>query len=117
LINEVFYSEVEMDLSSLGGKKEKMSSTKVCEMWEEQLKELEAIHHLSGNYLINLTSDNRAKVLAHSITTQFKEDTVEGKTRQYYGTYDLEMQKSEDGWRIKSFKYILNFINSNIEME
>ncbi len=85
-------------------------------MWEEGFKELDAVNHLAGNYLVNLESGDKATVFAYATATHFKEAATRGNTREFVGTYDLKLTRSENGWRIHSFIYHLKYATGNLEL-
>lgn len=115
LKGEVFESFVFLDMTSLGGKAEKMQSKAICDMWDEGFKGIDSINHLGGNYLVNASGDE-ASVFAYATATHFKESAKNGKTREFVGTYDLKMKKGENGWRINHFTYTLKYLNGNVDL-
>ena len=117
LKKEVFADEVYMDMSSLGGPKNHMSSGDICEMWEEGFKDIDSVNHLGGNYLVDLHKADSASVLAYATATHYKENATKGKTREFVGTYNLELLRAENGWRITAFSYNLKYLNGNLDLE
>ena len=116
LLSEVFNESVYMDMTSLGADASNLSSREICDNWENAFSGLDAINHLAGNYLVSI-SENSATVYCYATATHYKADAVNGKTREFVGTYDLDLVKTEIGWRIHKFKYNLKYMNGNIELE
>ena len=115
LQNEVFSPMVFLDMTSLGGGASELSSKEICDLWAEGFKDLDAVNHLGGNYLIEV-SNNDAKIFAYATATHFKDSAQNGKTREFVGTYDLKAIKTEKGWRIHSFVYHLKYLNGNLDL-
>ena len=116
LQSEVFTQQVLLDMSSLGGPNEEISSKDICDMWQEGFKDLDAINHLGGNYLVDIPTDSTAKVFAYATATHYKQSAKNGTTREFVGTYDLGFTKTDVGWRISSFTYQLKYMQGNIDL-
>ena len=116
LKSEVFTDIVFLDMISLGQKAEEMSSTHICDIWAEGFKELDAVHHQSGNYIVNIGKDG-ADVIAYAIASHYKKDATEGYTRIFVGSYNFHLVDTEKGWRIDKFKYNVKYMDGNIEMK
>ncbi len=117
LQKEVFSDKVMLDMSSLQGPQDTFSSKAICDMWKEGFKDLDAVNHLGGNYLVTLSGTDEASVYAYATATHFKESATLGKTREFVGTYDLNLIRNSQGWRINSFKYNLKYMNGNLGLE
>ena len=116
LLDLVFDEEVHFDMTSLGAAEAvMMEAKKICDMWEEGFAGLDAIHHQGGNYIVTLEGE-KAHVKAYAIATHFREAATAGKTRTFVGSYDLGLQKKENGWRINAFKYNLKYMDGNIDL-
>ena len=115
LQDEVFSNKVFFDMSSLGGKKEEITSQEICTMWQNGFKGIDSINHLAGNYLVSI-DNNRSSVFAYATAIHYKESAKNGKTREFIGTYDINLMKHERSWRIYRFKYTLKFMTGNIDL-
>ena len=116
LMTEVFSERVFLDMTSLGGSATEIDASEICNMWAEGFKDLDAVNHLAGNYLIREISDEGAKVFAYATATHYKESAQNGQTRAFVGTYDLEMKRSNGEWRICGFTYNLKYLTGNIDL-
>lgn len=116
LQKEVFAGTVFFDVTSLGGISENISAEEICKTWEKGFFGLDAVHHLVGNYLVELDGIS-AKVFCYANTVHYKEAAEYGKTRESAGSYDLHLTKMERGWRIDAFKYNLKYMTGNLTME
>jgi hypothetical protein len=110
--SEVFAEDVYFDMSSLGGEISMMTSKQICELWNEGFKRIDSVNHLAGNYIVNINND-KAVVFAYATATHYKESASNGKTREFVGTYDIELILLDNGWRINKFKYNLKFMTGN----
>jgi hypothetical protein len=115
LQHEVFSDDVFFDVSSLGGHKSEISSAAICELWKEGFVGLDSIHHQAANFLVQI-NDTVASVFAYATATHFKESASKGKTREFVGTYNINLMKHGVGWRIYQFKYDLKFKTGNLEL-
>lgn len=116
LQDEVFTSNIELDMISMGAEKsEIVSSREICYRWEKAFEELDAIHHQAGNYIVKVDGD-RADVYAYAIASHFKAGAKKGKTREFVGSYDFHLTKTLGGWRIDKFKYNLQYSTGNMAL-
>lgn len=116
LQEEVFTKEVFLDMSSLGLEAANTTSKEICNNWKQGFSELDAVNHLAGNHLVNILSDDTAEVFAYATATHYKASAKNGKTREFVGSYNFNVVKTNNGWRISKFKYNLKYINGNTEL-
>ena len=116
LQEEVFSEIVFLDMTSLGGSAEEMSSKSICDIWNEGFKNIDHVNHLAGNYLVTIKTEKEASVFAYATATHFKESAKNGKTREFVGTYDFNLRLINDSWKINSFTYNLKYLVGNIEL-
>jgi len=115
LQNDVFTKEVFFDMSSLGGERSEKTSKEICGIWKDGFVGIDAVNHLAGNYLVEI-HDTTATVFAYATATHYKESATNGKTREFVGTYHLNLMKQGVGWRIYQFKYNLKFMIGNSDL-
>jgi hypothetical protein len=117
LIEEVFAEKVILDMTSMGAPSvETLTGKQICEMWKEGFKELDAIHHQSGNYIVDI-EDNIASVKAYAIASHYKKRTTKGTTREFIGSYDFRLVKLKNHWKIDRFTFILKYMTGNVELK
>ena len=59
LLEEVFTEQVHFDMSSASGETPQMLTAKaICDMWQQGLGALDAVHHQAGHYLITVNKGN-----------------------------------------------------------
>ena len=118
LISEVFATEVLFDMSSAGGSPaKKILPAEICGMWREGFKEIDAIHHQAGNYLVTIPEDVNADVVCYAIASHYKHTAKNGKVRQFIGSYDIALVFTDLGWRINGFRYNLKYIDGNASLD
>jgi hypothetical protein len=116
LIGEVFAEAVVMDMTSLGASGvETLSSKQICENWKAGFKDLDAVHHQAGNHMIDIQG-NEARVKSYAIASHFKKNTKNGTTREFIGSYDFHLLKSNGQWRIDQFRFNLKYMAGNPEL-
>lgn len=117
LQNEVFTTELLFDMASAGGGPAKThKAEEICDMWKKGFEGIDAIHHQAGNFLVTKISSDQYHVYCYAIAIHYKKAAVNGNTREFVGSYDLNLTKAE-GWRINSFKYNLKYIQGNLELK
>jgi hypothetical protein len=114
LQTEVFTKNVVFDMSSMGGMKSTLSAVEICRTWQVGFVGIDAVNHLSGNYLIEV-NENEASVFAYATATHYKKSATKGNTREFVGSYNLHLIKENVGWRIDEFKYTLKYANGNVD--
>ena len=117
LQEEIFAANVELDMVSMGADRaERVSSREICDRWEKAFEELDAIHHQSGNYIVNIIGE-MAEVNAYAVATHYKELAQKGQTRKFTGSYDIHLSKRHGDWRIDKLKYHLKYSSGNMSLE
>lgn len=115
LQKEVFTETVFFDMSSLGGDVGEKTAHGICEEWAEGFKDLDAVQHLAGNYLVTVNTDS-VDVFAYATATHYKESATRGKTRDFVGSYNLHLVHKDKSWKINRFKYQLKYVIGNVDL-
>ena len=117
LIDEVFTEDVLFDMSSAGGGAPKsLKAQMICDTWKEGLKDLDAVHHQAGHYIIKMDGDY-CDIYAYAVAYHYKKSALKGKSRSFVGSYDLRAFNATNDWRISSFKYNLKYIDGNVNLD
>jgi hypothetical protein len=117
LKSSVFTSMVNLDMTSMGAEGPvRISAEAICRMWDEGFRDLDAIHHQAGNYLIDVRKDE-ATAVAYSIASHYKASSENGKTRIFVGNYDLHLIRLASGWRIDELIYHLKYTEGNLSLD
>jgi len=108
---------VMFDMSSLGGAEAaEVDARSIIEGWEKGLRELKAVHHQAGNFLIELDGD-RATAFCYAIASHYLPNASGQNTRVFVGSYDFGMEKTTGRWRIDAFRFNLKYIDGNRQLE
>jgi hypothetical protein len=103
-------------MESLGaGPAKQMKASEVCTMWEQGFTGIDHVHHQSGNFIVDFKSDIEAHVFCYAIAIHHKEAATKG-TREFVGSYDLQAELTDLGWRLSSFKYNVKFVSGNKDL-
>jgi hypothetical protein len=117
LLGEVLCSEVNFDMSSIGGASSLVKADAITTAWRDGFKGIDVVHHQAGNYLVTFADENNAKVYCYALATHYKNDATQGKIREFVGSYDIDVTLTKNGWRISSFKYNLKYVNGNTDLK
>ncbi|HEY1869964.1 MAG TPA: nuclear transport factor 2 family protein [Chitinophagaceae bacterium] len=112
---EVFTENVFFDMSSLGGEKKNTTARDICETWKKGFAGIDSVNHLAGNYIIEMAGQT-ANAFAYATATHYRKAAVNGTTRDFIGSYEIHLAKTEKGWRINQFRYNLKFTTGNIDL-
>ena len=92
------------------------TSEEICDEWSTGFKDLDAVHHQSGNFMIDL-QEQTATAKVHAIASHYKKNAKEGLTREFVGSYDFHFTKTDNAWRMDSFKFNLKYMSGNLELK
>jgi len=116
-VEACFANELLFDMSSMGaGPAARVSARSVVEGWREGLRPLQAIHHQTGNHLIEVR-DSRATVSCYGIAFHYLPNPTGRNTRTFVGSYDIELERRGGAWRITAFRFNLKYREGNLELE
>lgn len=116
LQNDIFAEEVFLDMESAGGNSETMTSEQICSMWQSVLNGLDAANHLTGNFIVENVKENFVKVFCYATATHYKSSAKNGSLREFVGSYNIELIKQANGWRVTSFVYNLKYMSGNLDL-
>ena len=107
-----------LDMTSMaGGTPTAMTPAQVANAWAEGFKPLDHVHHQVGNFRTTVNGNN-AWVRCYGIALHHRAKISQSpKSRIFVGTYELRLVKSAEYWRINELKFILKFIDGNLELE
>jgi hypothetical protein len=116
-VKECFTDSVLFDMTSLaGGEPSKISSQNIVDAWDTGLKELKAVHHQSGNFVVEI-NDREADVFCYGIATHYLPNKTNRNVRTFVGSYDMHLVQQDTDWKIDRFKYNLKYIDGNPDLE
>lgn len=115
-VEQFFDSKVLFDMTSLvGGTPTVLSPQEITSAWDKGLKSIKAIHHQSGNFIVEING-NEATVFCYATAQHFLPVKSGQNTRTFVGSYNFKLVNNGD-WKINSFKFILKFIDGNLNLE
>ncbi len=107
-----------LDMTSMaGGDPMTMSPSEVARIWANGFKLLTHVHHQIGNFRTRVDGST-ATMGCYGIALHYRAGiSTEAKTRRFVGTYEMDLEANDSGWRIHKFKFNLKFIDGNLELE
>ena len=112
-----FTEKVLLDMTSLAGGEPKLVTAKqIAEQWDSGLKELQAIHHQSGNYQVEVKVDE-ADLFCYGIATHYLPNPSKNNVRTFVGSYNIHLAKVNQAWKIDKLKFNLKYLDGNLELE
>ena len=116
-VRDVFAPEVFFDMTSLGAPKaETKTPEQIAGMWEQGLRPIQAIHHQSGNYEVEVRG-NEADLFCYGTAWHYLPNPTERNTRIFIGSYNEHFVRTEKGWKMDRFRFNLKFIDGNKDLE
>ncbi len=112
-----FADKILFDMTSMAGGEPLITTPlQIVDGWAQGLKDLVAIHHQVGNYLVTIREDD-AEVFCYGIALHYLPNRSGQNTKRFVGSYDLHLQKQQESWRIDRFRFKLKFIDGNMNLE
>ena len=112
-----FADKVLFDMTSVtGGEPLTMTPGQIVDGWTLGLKDLKAIHHQVGNYLVT-TNGDEADVFCYGIALHYLPNRSGQNTKRFVGSYDFHLKKQKKSWYIDRFRFNLKFIDGNVNLE
>ena len=116
-VKQLFSSEVLFDMSSMtGGSPTTMNPQQIVDGWDAGLRGLSAIHHQSGNFIVDVT-DLSATASCYGIAIHYLPNPSNENTRTFVGSYDFGLVRVGQEWKINKFRFTLKFIDGNRELK
>jgi hypothetical protein len=111
-----FSDEVLFDMTSVtGGEPQNLTSRQIVDGWASGLKDLKAIHHQVGNYLVTVRGDE-SDVFCYGIALHYRPNRSGENTKRFVGSYDFHLKKQKNSWHIDRFRFNLKFIDGNVNL-
>ena len=108
---------VRFDMTSVaGGEPTEIAAEEIVAAWDRGLRPIQAVHHQIGNLRVDL-HDTRATAACYGVACHYLPTRSGKNTRTFVGTYDFELEKHADRWRITLFRFNLRFLDGNPELE
>jgi SnoaL-like domain len=118
VVESCFTEPFMLDMTSVeGGAPALTSARQVTQLWAEAFRPLDHVHHQVGNFQTRVEGA-RASVRCYGIAFHYRggiEAAV--KSRTFVGSYEFELARHADAWRIGMLRFNLKFIDGNRELE
>lgn len=119
MVEKCFTDQVEMDMGSLTGRDpETLTPQEITARWDENLRDIKALHHQLGNFVVDVLGPDHAHVFCYGIAYHFKPIESGRNTRAFVGSYEFDVERGEDDlWRISSFWFDCKFVDGNVDLK
>jgi hypothetical protein len=109
----LFAESVFSDRTSLtGGDPETLSAEAFVGGWRWLMANLDAIHHIVSNHVVNVDGD-RATCTANMLGTHVLVNPSGGSMWQVGGHHNYQLTRTPDGWRIAGITFIIQWATGN----
>ena len=116
-VRAVFTPHVMFDMTSLaGGEPQTLAPETIAAGWEEGLRPIEVVHHQVGNLQIRVNGE-RAHATCYGVAYHFRHHPSGRNTRIIVGSYDVDLQREQERWRISLFRFNCKFVDGNSSLE
>lgn len=114
-VETIFADQVELDYSSMTGNPAVILTPKqITDGWKTILPGFTHTHHQIGN-VITKNEQSKAVVFCYGTATHFLED-VNGSVWTVVGSYNFDLLKVIDNWRISKMKFNYKFQDGNKDL-
>ncbi|MCB9300083.1 MAG: nuclear transport factor 2 family protein [Lewinellaceae bacterium] len=115
-VEAVFAPQVVFDMTSMGAPEVKQLSPKqITAAWEEGLKDIEHLHHQTGNFEMEIEGA-RAQASCYGIAYHYRSWPDGHNTRAFVGDYAFQLVLQDGHWLINHFRFNLKFIEGNPDL-
>lgn len=116
-VKNLFERHVLFDMTSLnGGKPATLTPEQIVDGWDAGLEPIKHVHHQAGNFIITIDGTS-AHAFCYGIAYHYR-DTKSGRnTRVFVGSYDFDLRRHGEEWKLSSFKFNLKFVDGNAQLE
>ena len=92
-----------------------IAKERIAEAWENGLRDLQAIHHQVGNFLVNWETDG-VSVFCYGIAYHYLPERSNRNTKIFVGNYTLHLVKQAGTWKIDTFTFNEKFVAGNTHL-
>ena len=116
-VRNCFEPHVRFDMTSVaGGNPATLTAQQIADGWADGLDPIEHIHHQAGNFITTVDGD-QARAFCYGIAYHYRKTKSGKNTRMFVGSYDVDLRRHADHWKISAFKFNLKFIDGNKNLE
>lgn len=115
LVEQIFNQEVVLDYSSMNSNPAAtLTPQEITSVWKTILPGFEHTHHQIGNFIWE-ENGNKATVFCYGTATHYLIDE-KGNTWTVVGSYDFELIKIDNEWKITSMKFNFKYQDGNTSL-
>ncbi len=112
-VKSILDDRVQLDYTSMsGGKASVLKADQIIDSWKSLLPGFDQTHHQLGNWLVS-TDSGSVKVFCYGTATHYLKNESENNLWTVVGSYDIEMKRKNEKWRITLMKFNLKYIDGN----
>ena len=116
VVRQCLAEEVLFDMSSAGGgEPARLSPQQITDAWEAGLKDVQALHHQTGNYIVDVEGEE-ADVFCYGTATHYLPHASGRNTRTFTGSYNFHLVQRGGHWVIDQFRFNLKFLDGNLQL-
>lgn len=114
-VEMIFAGTVELDYSSMNGNPAvKLAPKQITDSWKTILPGFTDTHHQLGNFITHV-NENQADVFCYGTATHFLQHE-NGNVWTVVGSYNFELAKENDVWRITKMKFNFKYQDGNTDL-
>lgn len=114
-VAQAFASKVILDYSSMNGSPPTtVTPDQIIKAWKGILPGFESTHHQLGNFISKANKDT-ATVFCYGTATHYLPDE-KGNLWTVVGSYNFDLKKIKDQWKIISMKFNFKYQNGNTSL-
>ena len=107
-----FSPKVTLDYSSMtGNPATEVSPKDITTGWKTVLPGFTSTHHQIGNFIIKVNG-NKAHLFCYGTATHYLDDDS-GNVWTVVGSYDFDLEKLDNSWKIKAMKFNYKYQDGN----
>ena len=114
-VEAIFAEIVELDYSSMTGNPAIILTPKqITDSWKTILPGFTQTHHQIGNFITTIEK-TKAEVFCYGTAMHYLADSA-GNVWTVIGTYNFELQKTDEMWKISKMKFNFKFQDGNVDL-
>jgi hypothetical protein len=114
-LEAIFADKVLLDYSSFGaGEPVILTPQQIIGSWKGMLPGFKFTHHQLGNFITKVNG-NKAEVFCYGTATHYLEHN-EGNIWTVVGSYNLELKKEKEIWKVNSMKFNFKYQDGNTKL-
>ena len=115
-LKKIFAETVQLDYSSFTGQAAtELAPEQIIAAWSGFLPGFKSTHHQIGNVMVEIMGE-KARVFAYGTASHYLPNDVAEDVWIVVGSYDFELIKNDDVWKVKSMTFNFKYQDGNTEL-